>query len=213
MARTIIVGGGGFCREMIGYVEDCTAAGSLPPLAGYLDDAGDVLEKFDYDVRWLGRLDDYQAQSDDNLILALGTPAGKRAVLARLQGRGARFANMIHPSARIPRTSRIGDEGVTICIGAVIGPDTSIARFATINASSGTGHDVSIGEFATIGANVTITGNASIEEDAVVGTAVVILPKVKIGRGANVGAGSIVYRSVRAGTTVYAPPAKLLKLR
>jgi sugar O-acyltransferase (sialic acid O-acetyltransferase NeuD family) len=198
---------------MIGYVDDCAEAGSLAPVGGYLDDAGDVLARFDYDVPWLGSIEEFQPQEGDGFILAVGTPAGKRVILERLRGRGGSFPNMIHPSARLPRTTRLGGEGVIICIGAVIGPDTSIERFVTINASSGTGHDVTIGEFATIGANVTITGNARVEADAVVGTGVVLLPKVKVGVGANIGAGAIVYRSVKAGTTVYAPPAKLLKLK
>jgi len=40
----------------------------------------------------------------------------------------------------------------------------------------------------------------------------VFVPKIKIGDGATIGAGSIVYRSVPAGATMYAAPAKRLKL-
>jgi serine acetyltransferase len=46
-----------------------------------------------------------------------------------------------------------------------------------------------------------------------IGSNAVLVPRIKIGNGATIGAGSVIYRSVPAGATMFAPPAKMLKAR
>jgi hypothetical protein len=57
--RVILVGGGGFCRELYFCASETHAAGRLAPLGGYLDDTGDTLAGLDYDLPWLGSISDY----------------------------------------------------------------------------------------------------------------------------------------------------------
>jgi sugar O-acyltransferase (sialic acid O-acetyltransferase NeuD family) len=210
--RVIIVGGGGFGRELISMATDAHRAGLLPPVGGYLDDAGDVLKQFPhYDLPWLGKIDDYQPQPGDLFTLAIGSPKGKRALSDRLKVRGARFAQVIHPTSLTSPTCRMG-EGVVIATFTGPGIDTRIGAFVTINSFSSIGHDASIGDFTTLSGHVDVLGGAEVGADVFIGSTASILPGVRIGDGANIGAGSIVYRSVKPGATVYAPPAKLLKL-
>jgi sugar O-acyltransferase (sialic acid O-acetyltransferase NeuD family) len=208
--RTILVGGGGFARELFFWAADCTAAGRLPAVAGYLDDGGDVLGPMGYALPWLGGIDSYQPQPGDGLILALGSPAAKRAVHGRLSVRGAAFPVMIHPLTRVVATANLS-EGVVFCPGSAAGPDTRLDRFVTINTDSGLGHDAQVGEYSTLSSRVDLTGGVKVGRDVMIGSGAVFVPRVKIGDGATVGAGSVVYRSVPAGGTVYAAPAKLLK--
>jgi sugar O-acyltransferase (sialic acid O-acetyltransferase NeuD family) len=209
--RIILIGGGGFCRELIDAVADCYEAGTLPSLGGYIDDNGEVLAPYGYDLPWLGSTEDYAPKPGDGFIMAVGSPKGKRAVHGRLQVRGATdFPRLIHPTAKIARTAEIA-EGVLILFNSASGPNSRVDRYVTINTGSGLGHDASIGEFATLSSKVDITGNVKVGRDAMIGSNAVFVPGVKVGDGATVGAGSVVYRSVRAGTTVYAPAAKLLK--
>jgi sugar O-acyltransferase (sialic acid O-acetyltransferase NeuD family) len=210
--RVVLVGGGGFCRELIDAVADCTEAGSLPPLAGYLDDSGDTLSRYGYDTPWLGSVTDYQPGPGDLMVMALGSPKSKRAVFERLSVRGGVFPKLIHPSVKVARTADIA-EGCMILFNGAAGPNCRIERFVTINSGSGLGHDASIGEFSTLSSKVDITGNVKLGKDVLVGSNAVFVPGVKIGDGATIGAGSIIYRSVRPGATTFAAPAKLLKMR
>lgn len=210
--RTILVGGGGFCRELFFWAEHCTAAGTLPPVAGYLDDSGDTLASFSYPMPWLGRTEDFVPRATDGMILAIGSPAGKRAVHGKLSVRGGHFPIMVHPTSRVLRTADIA-EGVLFCPGAASGPDTIIGRFVTINTESGLGHDARVGEFTTLSSRVDITGGVVVGSDVMIGSSATLVPKIKIGDGATIGAGSVVYRSVKAGATVYAAPAKTLKMK
>ncbi|CAA9526081.1 MAG: hypothetical protein AVDCRST_MAG91-2541 [uncultured Sphingomonadaceae bacterium] len=210
--RTIIVGGGGFCRELIFFITTTAEAGRIAPVGGYLDDNGDTLAGLEYpEAPWLGGVEDYTPRLGDGFVLALGNPKTKRSVHAKLSARGGVFPQLIHPGATIVRTAQLG-EGVIFCPGTLAGADTRIGRFVAFNGSSGIGHDSTVGEFSTVSSHVDITGNVTIGSDVMIGSNVTFLPKVKVGDGATIGAGSIVYRKVPAGATVYAPPAKLLKL-
>lgn len=210
--RIIIVGGGGFGRELVAHVGDAHRAGMLAPLGGYIDDAGDVMAAFGHygDVAFLGTLDSYQPQPSDLFTLAVGAPRTKQAIVQRLRARGARFATVIHPSAITSPTCLMG-EGVIIGTHAGPGVDTVLGDFVTLNSYSGVGHDARIGAYTTLSGHVDVTGGTQIGEGVFIGSNASILPRVKIGDWASVGAGSMVYRSIKAGTTVYAPPAKLLK--
>ena len=189
--RVVLVGGGGFCRELYFWVADCHGAGRLPAIGGYLDDYGPSLQSLDYpDMPWLGRPEDYVPQTGDLFLLAVGSPAVKRVLHGKLAARGARFTQLIHPDTRRLRTARLG-EGVILCPQTAVGPDTVVERFVTFNASSGAGHDARIGEFSTISSLVDVTGHVRIGRDVMVGDSAVLLPKTRIGDGAVIGGGAV----------------------
>lgn len=209
--RLIIVGGGGFARELIGFAEDSHEAGRTPPVAGYIEDGtGETLAKLGYPYPWLGTIADYVPAADDVLALGIGDPVGKRRVVETLKARGASFAQIIHPTALVTRRTRLG-EGIVLCPFSGSGTDTRLGAFVLVNSYSGFGHDSRAGDFSTLSAHVDVMGSAELGEGVFVGSRASILPKVKVGDGAKVGAGAIVYRSVPAHATVFAPPAKLLK--
>lgn len=210
--RLIIVGGGGFAREVFTWASDCVAAGQAPPIAGYLDDAGAVLAYPErYALPFLGTIDSFTMMAGDQFVMALGSPATKRQVHARLAVRGAVFPRLIHPTCIITPTCTI-EEGAFLCVGCIIAPDSTVERFVTMNTGSGTGHDARVGAFSVLASRVAIGGFAQIGEDASIGSGVEVLPQVKIGRGATIGPGCVLYRSVPAGATMYAAPAKRLRL-
>lgn len=208
--RLILVGGGGFARELLVWARDCEEAGTLPPVEGYIDDAGDQLARLNYKLPWLGSTDDYVPRSGDQFVLAIGSPKAKRIIHEKLSVRGAVFPRFIHPTARIAPTASI-DEGSIFLLMAVAGPETKIGRFVTLNGGSGVGHDGVVGHYTTISSHVDVTGGAKIGQNVVVGSKALLMPGVNVGDGATVGAGCTVYRSVPAGATIYAPPSKLLK--
>lgn len=209
-SRTLLVGGGGFARELLWYGGDAVREGSLPPIGGYLDDNGETLAGLGYDLPWLGSTHDYQPEPGDGFVLAIGSPAGKRAAYDRLALRGASFPRLIHPTARIAPTARL-DEGVVMLLMAVAGPESHLERFVCLNGGSGVGHDGRVGEFTTLSSHIDVTGGAMIGRDVMVGSKALLMPGVRIGDGATIGAGSIIYRNVKPGTTTFAQPAKTLR--
>jgi len=209
--RTIIVGAGGFGRELVNWARDCHAAGSLPPVAGLLDDDPAVMEGFSYSVGLIGTPKDFVPRPDDRLLMAIGTPAVKMRVAEMLTAKGGRFATLVHPSAVIAGSARI-DEGSILCPLSLVSADAVVGRFCSINALSSVGHDVRLGDYSTLSAHVDLTGAVSVGRGVMIGTGAKILPRVKVGEGATIGAGSVVYRTVPAGRSVFTAPAKLLRI-
>lgn len=207
--RLILVGAGGFGRELYFWAADCHAAGTLPATAGFIDDV--VQELPGYDLPRLGALRDYTPGPGDRFLIALGEPAKKRQVVDLLRARGGQFATLIHPTTTIVRTASIA-EGVVMCPYTMAMPDARIERFATLINYSGIGHDSVCGEFSTLSSLVDVTGNVRIGRDVMIGSGARLLPKVQVGDGATIGAGSIVVRSVKPGMTVFAAPAKPLSM-
>lgn len=205
--RVIVVGGGGFGRELMCWVEDCAAAGSLPPLAGFIDDKPESLPGY---APRLGGVQDYSPAAGDLFALAIAKPSVKRKVVGLLQDRGARFTSVVHPSATIVRTATMS-EGVVLCPQTMLMPDSKIDRFVTILNFSGVGHDSVVGEFTTFSSLCDVTGNVTVGVDVFVGAGARLLPGIKVGDGALIGAGATVVRSVKPGNTVYVLPPKTMK--
>jgi sugar O-acyltransferase (sialic acid O-acetyltransferase NeuD family) len=209
-SRTIIVGAGGFGRELIGWAGDACSAGRLPPVAGLIDDDPAAMDGYAYDVGLLGRITDFVPQSGDRLLMAIGTPRIKDHVAALLRDRGGRFATLIHPTAVVAGSAKIA-EGVILCPLSLVSADADVGPLVSVNALASVGHDVRIGDRSTLSAHVDLTGGVMVGNDVMIGTGAKLLPRVKVGVGATIGAGSVVYRSVPAGRSVFAAPAKTLR--
>jgi sugar O-acyltransferase (sialic acid O-acetyltransferase NeuD family) len=207
--RLILVGGGGFARELINWTDDLVDHGKSIPVTGFLDDNPDALRGLQYSVAYLGSIQTYVPQSGDRLLMAVGNPKVKKQLFADLKLRGCTFTGLIHPSAVVARTAMLG-EGVVVCPQAFVSADAVVGDLCAINGSASVGHDVNLGSFATLSAHVDLTGWVNVDECVFFGSGARVLPKVKIGYGARIGAGAVVMRSVPADAVVYAPPAKRL---
>lgn len=207
--RLILVGGGDFARELINWTDDLVDLGKSIPVTGFLDDNPDALKGFQYPVAYLGSIQSYVPQPGDRLLMAVGNPKVKKTLFADMKSRGCHFSTLIHPSAVVARTARLG-EGVVVCPQAFISADATVGDLCAINGSASVGHDVKLGSFATLSAHVDLTGWVQVDECVFFGSGARVLPKVKIAAGARIGAGAVVMRSVPADAVVYAPPAKRL---
>jgi sugar O-acyltransferase (sialic acid O-acetyltransferase NeuD family) len=202
--RYILVGAGAFGRELINWAEDCGT-----PFTGFLDSSAAALDGYDYRLDYLGAIEAFQPQQSDCLVMAVGDPAAKRALATLLLSKGARFARLVHPSAVVARTAKLG-EGVVVCPQAMVSADARVGDFVAVNALASVGHDVDLGAYSTLSAHVDLTGWVRVGEACFFGSGARVLPKVKVGAGARIGAGATVMRSVPEGATMYTAPAKKL---
>ena len=79
MKNLIIIGAGGFAREIYWHAPECVGFGSDWTVKGFLD--GDVklsaeeYQRLPSDVPLLGDIDGYEIEPDDVFTCAIGTPA------------------------------------------------------------------------------------------------------------------------------------------
>ncbi len=207
--RLVLVGGGAFARELLNWVDDLVDLGKSISVTGFLDENQTALQGFPYSVPYLGRISAFTPQPGDQLLMAIGDPDEKKLLFAEFKNKGATFATVIHPSAVIARSAKLG-EGVVVCPQAFVSADAVIGDLCAVNGNASVGHDVRLGSFSTLSSHVDLTGWVQVEECAFFGSGARVLPKVKIGAGARIGAGAVVMRSVPACAVIYAPPAKRL---
>lgn len=207
--RLVLVGAGAFARELICWAEHAAAARGTPPISAFLDASAAALDGFDYALEYAGTIEAYQPREGEALVMAIGDPAAKKRIAADLLARGARFAQVIHPSAVIARSARLGT-GVVVCPQVVVSADAVVGDFVALNTLSSIGHDVEIGAYTTLSAHVDLTGSVKVGEACFFGSGARVVPKVSIGAEARIGAGATILRRVAAQAVMYTTPAKKL---
>lgn len=207
MKRYVIVGGGGFGREVISWIRQIVAGEGQGDVVGVLDSNPACLDGFNYGVPYLGTPQEYQHSEDVELVLAVGSPATKCALVEQLRTRGGKFATIIHPSSVIAATARLG-KGVIVCPQSLVSADAQVGDFVTINACSSVGHDACVGQYGTLSAHVDIMGFATLGDACFLGSGARVMPKVTVGTRCTVGAGAIAMRRLPDGMTLYTSPSK-----
>jgi sugar O-acyltransferase (sialic acid O-acetyltransferase NeuD family) len=208
MGKLVIVGAGGFGREILSWVEDVLTDKKEWQVIGFLDDNPKALDGYNYHLSVIGTIDDYQPRKDEFLVMGIASsPLKKLKIAATLKSKGGRFISLVHPSVIVGKNVKIGD-GCIICRNVIFTCDILVGDFVTINILSTIGHDVSIGDGCTLHPCVSISGFAQLGQGVLIGTHGSLLPGAQIGDFATVGAGSVVIKNVEAETTVLGVPAK-----
>jgi len=206
----IIVGAGGFGREVFNYIEDVINAGADWSFKGFLDDNLDALANYDYPKKVIGKIKNYIPCENDYFICAIGGPKLKKDLVSSLVERGGKFESLIHPTARIGRNVHIG-RGVVLCPYTSLNCDSFVGNYVMINGMSGCGHDSYVGDYATISAHCDITGFCKVGEGAFLASRVSMRPGSKVGNWASVGIGSCVIMNIKDGVSAFGNPAVALK--
>ena len=208
MKNLIIIGCGGFAREVYWHAQDSIGFGVEWRLKGFLD--GDIkLAAADYELlpdKVLGDVNNYKICADDVFTCAVGSPKARRHLIEKISARGGEFIKVISKLAKIIPTAELG-RGVIISPFVGISDCAKIGDFVALNGAAIIGHDAQIGNFSCVMPHASISGKSKIGAEVFIGSGAVILPKAKIGDGATVGAGCVVLKKVRAGSTVFGNPA------
>ena len=210
MKNLIIIGAGGFGREVYNLSLVCKGHNTLYKVKGFLDDNPAALDKFQGYPPVIGSIGEYRIKPDDVFVCAMGAPLYKKECSEEILNKGGEFITLIHPSSGCWPNTTIG-MGCVIFKDVGISCDVQIGDFVSIQGATIIGHDAKIGDWTVLGNRTFFGGAAEIEAEAIIHTGAIILPKKKVGHGAVVGAGAVVVRDVKPGTTVYGNPATRLR--
>lgn len=145
-------------------------------------------------------------------VMAVGSVANnshRAATFARVKGLGFTFVNVVHPSAVISSSAKVG-EGTVVLAGAIVGPGTVLGANVIINTRAAVDHDCSIGDHVHVAPGAVLSGAVAVGELGYIGAGATIKQGTRIGRGALVGLGAAVIRDVPDGAAVAGVPAQLL---
>lgn len=207
VSRIIIVGAGGFGREVLQWACDAWPE-RASRIAGFLSAERDRLDQHACRLEIIGDPGSYVPQPGDALLLAIGIPGIRRNVAESLRSRGAEFLTLLHPTAIVASTATIG-EGSVICPYAIVSDAARVGDFVLMNYHSSLGHDASAGDHAVLSPYATLGGNAHIGEDVFMGLHASVGPGRKIGAGSKVSANSCALSDAPPDSIVYGAPGRV----
>jgi sugar O-acyltransferase (sialic acid O-acetyltransferase NeuD family) len=209
--RLIIVGAGGFGREILTWAYDSCRDGGLVDgepceVAGFLDDNPSALDGFEVGVEHLGSVDNYVPQDTDRFVIAIGNPAIRMGIARSMESKGWKFVTIKHPTAIVGPRVKLG-HGCILCPYSVVTTDIVIGNHVIVNVHAIVGHDSKVGSGCTINGLCEITGRCEIGEGVAMGTHASLIPGRHVGDYAVIGAGSVVIKHVKSRSTVFGVPA------
>jgi sugar O-acyltransferase (sialic acid O-acetyltransferase NeuD family) len=206
MKDIIVIGGGGFAKEVIWLANDCNRR-----VIGVLDDNPETHLSIIQGITVLGGIGSWIEYSDCEFIIAIGSPRTRRMVYLNMKKQGEPlFTSLIHPSVKYSNTVHFG-EGAIVCAGSILTVDVKIGIQNILNLNVTIGHECNFSDFVTVAPMAAISGNVLLSECAEVGTGAVLRQGLSIGEGAMLGMGAVLTKNIPELTIFAGNPAKKLK--
>ncbi len=210
MPDIVIVGAGGFGREVLHWAHALLESDDYR-FKGFIDDNLEGIQFPEDGLNILGTIhsgqNQYHITGSERFVYAIGNIDNKRSIITSLKQRGARFLTLIHPTAVVAASAKLG-EGVVVCPFALIGPQAQIADFAMLNCYASCAHDARIGKYAILSPYATINGFVELADEVFLGTHATVVARLKIGYRTKINANSVAMTHVPPRSVVVGVPGK-----
>lgn len=208
MFDVVIIGAGGFGREIRQLLFDCLDSDEYR-FKGFLGKDMGVADDPEVAKLVLGDPQTYLPEPNDRLILAIGNMQARRRTVESLLERGAQFVNLIHPTAIVADSAKLGT-GVILYPFTVVSNEATLADFVKLNYYASAGHNVELGKYCLLAPYATVNGYSTLEDDVYLSTHSTVAPVVKVGTGSKVSANSAVMKDVPPNSFVYGVPGRCM---
>lgn len=203
MKKVIIVGAGGHAAELVDYIAFMNHGSEQEwEVLGLIDDSASNYDAYDYNFPYLGSIKDHIVGNDATYIMGIANMKYRRNIIEALVDKGAEFTTIVHPTALISPSAKIGI-GCVISHNVSIGPKAILGDFNLINSRCTIGHDSKIGNFNFLSPQVVTGGFAEMGDENFIGTNAAILPAITLGASNIVAAGMIVDKKIDDNATVF----------
>lgn len=211
MKNIVIIGAGGFGREVQWLLERMNEKEKQWNLLGYIDDGVTVGTIVD-DLPVLGDIT-YLNETKEPLavVCAVGSSKTRKKIIDKIiNNENLEFPNVIDPSVQMSERICMG-KGNIVCAGNILTVDIKIGDFNIINLDCTVGHDAVLHSYVTVYPSVNISGCVEADNETELGTGSHIIQGIHIGENTIIGAGSVVIREMPANCTAVGSPAKPIK--
>lgn len=211
MENIIIIGAGGFGREVEWLLRRINNNNNKWNILGYVDDniqKGTKINELEviYNIEEL-----LNVKEKINVVIAIGNAKIRKMIYNRIrENKMLIFPNIIDPSVIIGNVSM--GIGNIICAGTIATVNIKINNFNIINLDCTIGHDDILSDFITLYPSVNVSGNTTIDELVEIGTGTQIIQGKNICSNVIIGAGTVIVKDINEeGTYVGVPARKVNK--
>ena len=212
MEKIVIVGAGGFGREVEWLINRINKEKPTYEMVGFVDDGKEVGEQIGHS-RVILNTDDLSKTSEKyNVVIAIANSRIRKMIAEKLViNDNLSFPNLIDPSVIYEEGELAIDKGNVICAGTIITVNISIGNFNIIDLDCTIGHDDILKNYITLYPSVNISGNVEVNDCVEIGTGTQIIQGLSIAENAIVGASAAVVKNIEESGTFVGVPAKKIK--
>jgi len=205
MIKLIIVGTGAVAAEITSFIEgaDYLYNGKNIIIKGYLEfeEYRYLHDEYKFSAPILGDLNNYIIQDNDYFIVANANVTLRAKFVEILKSKGAKFINLIHPTAIISKSAQVGI-GNILSPSCQIGPNSVVGDFNILTSYSCISHDCKVGNFNSFSTCI-VCGHAIIGNNNSFYIRSTVVPNITIGNNCIIQAGMMVDKNIPDNTTVF----------
>lgn len=209
----VILGASGNGLDIVDALHDINqnAGYNKYSIIGFLDDKQELQGKDVYlSYKVLGKICDFQ-QFSSNVCFATAIGSSK-SFLQKAQILSciplSRFVTVIHPTAYISASSKIGT-GTVILQHVTVANNVFIGNQVVVLANTVINHNCVIQDYTCIASGVCLSGGVTVGENCYIGTNTGVRENVHIGKKSLIGMGSNVLENIPDGSIAMGNPAKI----
>lgn len=210
MENIVIVGSGGFAREVKWLIEECNKEKNKWNILGWIskEEPGTIVDGLPV----LGN-DEWVVKRNEktNVVISVGDGHLRKKIAEYYRTNpNIFFPNIIAPNASMSDSVKMGI-GCIVTAQSIFTVNITIGNFMICNLASTIGHDCVVDDYVTLYPGAHISGCVSLGECSSVGTGANIIQGLNIGRDSFIGAGAAVVRDIPNACTAVGVPAKPLE--
>lgn len=208
MKDIVIVGSGGFAREVRWLIDECN--NGQWQILGWIskEQKGTIIAGLPVlgDDEWLLNYD-----KPIDVVVAVGSGNLRKKIVSVLKkNNNISFPSIVSTTSKISNSVCLG-QGAIVTSNCILTVNIKIGEFFLCNLSSTVGHDCKFGDYVTLNPGVNISGNVNLGECVTFGTGSCIIERMSVGDNSIIGAGATVVKNIPSNCTAVGTPAKIIK--
>lgn len=209
----VIIGAGGFGREVLDVVEAVdmlgASAGRRRVCLGFIDDGEPDTDRLRrIGAVHLGGTDVLPDYVSARFVVGVSDPVVREQLANRAVASGLTPAPaLVHPEASMGADVTLG-LGTVVCAGVRVTTNVRVGEHVHLNINATIGHDVTVEDYVTVNPLAAISGDVQLGRGSMVGTTACVNQGLTVGPGGMVGSGAAVIKDVTGGVTVVGVPAR-----
>lgn len=213
MKDIVIIGCGGFGREVAWLIEEINNVNREWNILGFIDDDtlnhGQIINGYAV----LGGFEYLKEKKNIYYVCAVGSAKSRRKIVEEKCSKYNIIpATLVHPSVLMNKKNVCIGEGSIVCASNILTVNINVGKHTLINLDCTIGHDVIIEDYVTIYPSVNISGNCKVGLCSELGTGTHIIQGKNIGKGTIIGAGTVVIRDIGDNCVAVGNPARVIKV-